>query len=160
MKHMFLLMVVSMSVLSCESDVSHVMPHRSLVGSVWTLRQDAYVIEYRDSVGKYFVFPCVSNFASRFPDRDYVYDENNIGLKYSGSDKIVGGMRAGESVKVLRVVEVRNPEAGTSHRVWAIPLKGNRWTGEKQLDMQYYYHAYDSMLRNGELDDEYLTKVR
>jgi len=139
----------------CTSDVSTKFPHSELVGTVWKLKTDAYVVENNDEKGVYRVIPCVSDNYVYFPEWNWRYNEKNIGKK-GDKEQIVAGLRKGDEFKIIRVVKDPNPEIGTRCYPFAIPLVENKGIGRKEINAQLLYRDfYDK----GILNPEYAEKV-
>jgi hypothetical protein len=125
-----------------NTDVSQIPPHNKLTGTVWKLKTDAYVLEWGDHWRMYYIYPNTAEFSGvlgEFHISGDPYDESNIGRKVTGL-KIVGGLRAGESIRVVRVLKNSHIEMGTTYVPMMIPEQENKWTGNKQLNGADLYH--------------------
>lgn len=154
-----LLAVLTLS--SCVSNVSDTAPHSNLVGTTWKLKQDAYIIEYYDSRGNFYIIPCLPKFYGYIPGEGELYREENVGRK-DNKIRIVGGLRSGELFKVAQVTEVRSFEMGTSFDPMIIPLKSNRWTGVKKLNAAHFYdgYPYGKFHDKGILNPDYVVRIK
>lgn len=139
----------------CVSDVSTELPHSKLVGTVWRLKTDTYIVENYDERGVYRVIPCVSDNYVYFPDWNWEYNEKNIGKK-GDEEQIVAGLRKGDEFKIIRVVKDPNPEVGTRYYPIAIPLADNKWIGKKEINAQLLYRGF---YEEGVLNPEYTEKI-
>jgi len=160
MKILMTLLVLTGLVTGCangwNSDASAVFPHSGLVGTQWKLKTDAYVIEYLDNRKVYIIIPCSQKFnSSFFPNGEWMYAEKDIGQKY-GAIKAVGGLRAGEVLKIVRVVKNSHIEMGVSYHPMMVPEQSNRWTGDKELDGEF---LYDDFEEQGVLNPDYAEKI-
>ena len=68
----------------CMSDISNVYPHYKLIDTVWEFKEDAYVVEYNDEHGMFYIVSCVKDNRSLFPRGLWQYDESNVGKKGDG----------------------------------------------------------------------------
>lgn len=126
-----------------NTDVSDTPPHKKLTGTVWELKTDAYIIEYGDHRGMYYIIPNTdadgfsvylgSSIAGK------PYNEDLVGLEISCA-KIIGGLRAGERLEVVRVVKNSHIEMGVYYYPFLVPKQRNRWTGVKQLNGKLFYN--------------------
>ena len=129
----------------CVTDVSQDPPHNKLIGTVWVLKTDAYVLEYGDTRGEFLITPNTERFGvyREFSIAGKPYDERNIGRKVTGL-KIVGGLRSGESLEVVRILKTSSIDMGTSYWPMMIPCKGNKWTVGKELNGENLYYGRDT----------------
>jgi len=140
----------------CASDVSQELPHSRLIGTAWKLKTNAYVLELKYNYNKkrLYIVPCVKG-RYYFSDWDYVYDESKIGQESDGS-KVVGGLREGEILTIIRILKVPHIEMGTSYHPIMVPEKSNKWTGGEELDGEFLYDQYYD---KGILNPEYAERV-
>ncbi len=159
-----IILVLACVVSGCVTDVSQKAPHNKLVGTVWRLKTDAYVLEYGDTRGVFLITPNTERFGvyREFAIAGKPYDEKNIGRKITGL-KIVGGLRSGESLEVVRILKTSSIDMGTSYWPMMIPCKGNKWTGGKELDGESFYYGRDKSGKlfygQGILNPEYVEIV-
>jgi len=140
----FTFILIAIVIVGCTTDVSTKFPHSNLVETVWQLKQDAYIMKYHDERGRYYLVPCSTNqYSGLFPDRDYVFNEENIGRTINGKTW-VGGLQKGEQVRIIRVLKDPNPEIGTRFYPIAIPLSHNRWVDDNELNMYWLYDGFES----------------
>ena len=126
------------------SDVSAELPYSQLVNTEWKLKEDAYIVEFQDHRGFYYIFACEKLGSVTFPpDWDWRYNENNIG-KINASEKVVGGLRAGEVLKVVRVLKNSHIEIGVTYHPIMITEQNNKWSGKKELDGGFLLDRFDS----------------
>ena len=138
---------------SCVYDVSKVSPHAGLIGTVWILKQDAYVVKYDDS-NDYIAIPCRGEVADFFlPDGTLEYNRRQIGFRYR-SLTIVGGLKTGDAVKINKVLKDSNPELGTIYKPVGYALGSSTWGDERGFNMEFYYSLFGST-PNGLLDGRY-----
>jgi hypothetical protein len=136
---------------ACSSDVSQAPPHDKLVGKVWRLKKDSYVIRLFEDK-KDLIVPCDFNRRSYFPGPGWQYDERRIGEK--DSDKMIeAGLRSGQLLQVVRVIKYSNPEAGDRYDPIAVKKGGS---GE-ELSLQVLYKGHE---HEGVLNPEYAELVR
>ena len=122
----------------------------------WKLKDDAYIVEFGDHRGHYIISPCKSPFWVTFPpDWKKEYNENNIPRKDSHPE-VVGGLRAGETIVIVRVVKNSHIKMGESYHPMVIPKKENRWTGKKELDGKALYRYSDDKTM---LDTNYVERI-
>jgi hypothetical protein len=156
----FMMFVLMAALSGCangwNSDASAMLPHSSLIGTRWKLTSDAYIIEYQDHRKAYMIMPCSKEFNSAFfPNGKRAYEESKIGQKYGGK-KAVGGLRAGEVLKIVRVVKNSHIEMGTTYHPMMVPEQSNRWTGDKELDGVFLYDEFE---KQGILNPDYAEKI-
>ena len=160
-----ILILLGIVLAGCVSDVSDKPPHNKLTGTVWKLKTDAYVIEYADNRRRYIIIPNADRFGAylNYKVIGEPYNEDNIGKKLDGV-KIVGGLRAGESLTVMRVSKHPHIEMGTSYRPMMIPEKLNAWTKEKELDGAKLYRGRDKTGKffneQGIMNPQYIEIIR
>ncbi|MEI6891496.1 MAG: hypothetical protein V5783_04905 [Pontiella sp.] len=145
-----MILILACVVSGCVTDVSQKSPHDKLVGTVWRLKTDAYVVRFNDQRNQRYVIPNTENFSAYL--RDYSingepFDEGNIGRKIVG-EELVGGLRLGETFKVVRVLKSSSIDMGTSYWPMMIPCKDNKWTGDDDLNGNKLYRGRD---KNGNL---------
>ena len=148
----FALFMLLFALTGCVSDVSDIPPHNKLAGTVWKLKTDAYVIEFADNRRTYLIIPNTDKFGAylNYKIIGEPYSEDNIGKKLEGV-KIVGGLRAGEHLKVIRVEKHPHIEMGTWYIPVMIPEQSNQWTGDKELSgHKLYRNFYDKGILNPE----------
>jgi hypothetical protein len=135
---LFLVCLVSGCAHGWNSDVSDVQPHSKLVNTEWKLTKDAYLISVLDNRKVILIIPATKPFGPFTPDGDCSYNEEKIGQEGNGV-KVIGGLRAGEVLKIIRVVKNSHIEMGTTYHPIMVPERSNRWTGDKELDGKYLY---------------------
>jgi hypothetical protein len=112
---------------SCTADVSLEEPHRKIVGTVWRLKQDGYLVkEWLEPVTFepcYWLQP---------------YDERRIGEK-EGRARKVGGLRKGTLVRIDRVVKEPGLLATDCYLPMGVPLdaSGKATGGEVSFAVIY-----------------------
>ncbi|GEM_PF-1675734 len=157
-------LVFSFLLVNCTSDVSNEVPHNQLIGSVWKLKTDAYIFDFRDDLKiEYFIEVCEPKWGLKL-NGSYEYNENNIGKDFDTGFriKILGGLRKGELVKVVKVLKNKNFENGITYIPIMKPLKFNKWVEGEELDGRNYYKNYDSwdkFYSQGILNPDYVERV-
>jgi len=119
-------------------------PHDKLVGTVWRLKKDAYVIRYFEEK-KDLVVPCDADGWSYFPNVGWEYDERSIGSR--DSDKMIkGGLRSGQLLHVVRVIKYSNPEVGDRYDPIAVKASSAENGIELSLEILYSDHEHEGVL--------------
>lgn len=159
MKSLVLLVVLGMFV-GCskhgrDGDASSIPPHSGLVDSEWVLTKDAFLIRVSDNPNVVLIIPATKPFGAFTPDGDCSYSEEKIGKAGNGVE-VAGGLRAGEVLKVVRVVKNTHIEMGTTYHPIMVPVQNNRWTGDTELDGVF---LYDDFEEQGVLNPDYVEKV-
>jgi len=161
----FVTLVLLCMLSGCVTDVSHEPPHNKLIGTVWRLKTDAYVIRFNDQRNQLYIIPNTKEFGGYL--RDYSiegkpYDEKNIGRKIVG-EKIVGGLRVGELLEVVRILKTSSMDMGTSYWPMMVPLKENKWTASRELNGEDLYYGRDGdgqlFYEQGVLNPEYAEVI-
>lgn len=145
--------------LSQHQDVSSNLPHMKLIGTVWELKNDAYIVEYHDKRNVHYLVPCLPEFDIRIPCNGYAFDAKRVGE--GDSDKrIVGSLRAGETIKISKVIENKNFEIGTTYS--PIAIVQNKSKNGRALDACYYYesHPYGLFYQRGILNPDYAKSAQ
>lgn len=139
-----LTLVVAIALSCCSSDVSQIHPHSKLVGSVWRLKKDAYVIRFFEEKGN-LVVPCDVDRRSYFPGVGWRYDERRIGDR--DSDKMIkGGLRSGQLLHIVRVIKYSNPEVGDRYDPIAVKESSAENGIELSLEVLYKGHEHQGVL--------------
>ena len=159
-----------LSLTSCfniTTNASDIYPHDELVGSVWELKTDAYIVDYNETIRKkYFLTPCIEDSFIDLESKYYPYNEELIDphtFYTSSKTGVIGGLRKGELVKIVKVLKHNNFENGTFYYPIAIPLKDNKWTKGSKLYLGYYYdnlYSSDKFYPQGVLNPEYAKRIK
>ena len=138
----------------CTTDVSNQEPYNKLIDNIYILNQDSYITEFDDNKGSYILEPCISNlYIELLYDKKYEYSEKSIGNIFNGI-KIVGALRRGTKIKVVRVMKRLNPEMGSRYSPIGVVISKNNW--KRELDL---YWLYESSKNKETLDPEYVKRV-
>ena len=159
MKMRYLLCVVFLSGCTMiKVNVSKKPPHNQLIGTVWKLKTDAYVIQYLDEwIPSYYIVPCVNEELSYLPDPvDLEFNEKNVGI-HNNSVKIVGAFKKNSRFRIVKVLKETNLEMGSYYRPVMIFLgEDNKWAKNKKFDAEILYQDYE---KKGILNPKYAEKV-
>ena len=138
----------------CTTDVSNQEPYNKLIDNIYILNQDSYITEFDDNKGSYILAPCSSNlYSGLFPNGDYLYSGKKIGCVFDETT-IVGALRKGTKIKIIRVMKRFNPEMGSRYYPIGVVISKNNW--KRELDL---YWLYESSKNKETLDPEYVKRV-
>ena len=158
MKMRYLLCVVFLSGCTMiKVNVSKKPPHNQLIGTVWKLKTDAYVVQYFDEwIPSYYIVPCVNEKLLYLPDSvNLEFNERNVGV-YDNSVKIVGAFKKSSRFKIVKVLKEINWEMGPSYQPIMIFLGEDKWAKNKKFDADILYQDYE---KKGILNPKYAEKV-
>ena len=125
----------------CTSSIKTDLVHGKLLG-LWELNVDAYVIRFDDELRRLVIVPCAAENSIYLPDRNWRYDERAIGREGDGTI-IVGGIKKGETIRVIDIIKDSHPTMGVSYHPIA-SVGGNSSLAGRKLDGELLYREFYS----------------